>query len=173
MPGRDGTQRGGDAFWHVNVNLTLPIRPWSRPLIPIENTDLEDAQGRPITIKDMLRRQIDVTGPNMLEAVLRREGMTPDQARREAAKILNEVRPAAHYIIDDANLYSIKPLVMFDAAGLRGDGGPGATWLAVGGGLQLTLVTAKFEAGYMHTLSGPVFGDRGNFFVRLAFQRLF
>jgi hypothetical protein len=34
-------------------------------------------------------------------------------------------------------------------------------------------VTAKFEAGYMRTLSGPTFGQKGNAFVRLVFQNLF
>ena len=45
--------------------------------------------------------------------------------------------------------------------------------VAAGGGLQLTIVTASFEVGYMHTLSGPTFGNRGNVFARLVFQNLF
>jgi hypothetical protein len=61
---------------------------------------------------------------------------------------------------------------MFDAAGLSG-GGRDSTWLAAGGGVQLTIVTARLELGYMHTLRGPVDDDRGNFFARLIFQNLF
>ncbi len=56
---------GGDAFWNVNVNLALPIPSWSRPLIPNEQTDLTDANGNPVSLKQLLTRQIDVTGPNM------------------------------------------------------------------------------------------------------------
>jgi len=43
--------------------------------------------------------------------------------------MLDEVRPAAHFIIDEANLYSVKPLLMFDAAeipagvAIRAEGG--------------------------------------------------
>ena len=61
---------------------------------------------------------------------------------------------------------------MFDAAGMDVPG-DNPTWLAAGAGLQITVVTAKLEAGYMRTFSGPTFGDRGNVFVRLVFQNLF
>ncbi len=168
-----GGVRGGDAFWHVNLNLTFPIRFFSRALIPNELTDLEDENGNPTSLKQLLRRQIDVTGPSMLAATLVQEGLRDKEADAKAQHILEEIKPATHYIIDDANLYAIKPLLMFDAAGLSGSGGSGQTWLAAGGGLQLTIVTAKLEAGYMHTLSGPTFGRRGNIFFRLVFQNLF
>jgi hypothetical protein len=139
------------------------------PLIPNEVIDLG---GTTITIKQLLRRQIDVTGPSMLAAVLQEQGMNAQEAAKEAKRILQEVTPATHFIIDDANLYSIKPLVMFDAAGMSGHG-TDETWLAAGAGLQLTVVTAKLEAGYMRTISGPTYGEKGNAFVRLVFQNLF
>ena len=164
---------GGETFWHVNINATIPIPPWSMPLIPNVVTDIPDIDGNPLTVKTLLRRQIDVTGPSMLAAVLQEQGMNPSEASRRAKEILQEVTPATHFIIDQANLFSIKPLVMFDAAGLSGPRGEDETWLAAGAGMQLTVVTAKFEAGYMHTLTGPTFGDRGNAFVRLVFQNLF
>ena len=173
LRGADGRTIGGDTFWHVNLNVTFPIRAWSMPLIPNELTDIPDANGNPISIKQLLRRQIDVTGPSMLAAVLQQQGLSAAEAARQAKQILQEVTPATHFIIDDANLYSIKPLLMVDAAGLSGQGGSSETWLAVGGGVQLTVVTAKFEAGYMRTLSGPAFGQEGNAFVRLVFQNLF
>jgi hypothetical protein len=164
---------GAETFWHVNVNATIPISPWSMPLIPNEVTDIPDRDGNPLTIKTLLRRQIDVSGPSLLAAVLQEQGMTAQEASRRAKQILQEVAPATHFIIDEANLFSIKPLLMFDAAGLSGPRGDDETWLAAGAGIQLTVVTAKFEAGYMHTLSGPTFGDKGNAFVRLVFQNLF
>lgn len=169
----NGRTIGGDTFWHANLNVTIPIRAWSMPLIPNEVTDIPDLNGNPITIKQLLRRQIDVSGPSMLSAVLQEQGMSAADADRKAKEIFQEITPATHFIIDDANLYSIKPLLMMDAAGLSGQGGSSETWLAVGGGVQLTVVTAKFEAGYMHTLSGPTFGQKGNAFVRLVFQNLF
>jgi hypothetical protein len=172
LPASGGRVGGGDAFWHLNVNVTLPIRPWSRPLIPDEPTDLPDVNGRPTTLKRLLKNQIDVTAPSMLTAALKAEGRSEEEARRQAKAILDEIRPATHFIIDDANVFAIKPLLMFDAVGLSGDG-EHETWLAAGGGVQLTIVTARFELGYMHTLSGPTFGSRGNVFARLVFQNLF
>jgi hypothetical protein len=169
----NGRTIGGGTFWHVNVNVTVPIPMWSMPLIPNELTDIPDANGNPMSIKQMLRNQIDVTCPSMLAAVLQQQGLSAAEAAQKAKRILQEVTPATQFIIDDANIYSIKPLLMMDAAGLSGQGGSSETWLAVGGGVQLTVVTAKFEAGYMHTLSGPTFGQKGNAFVRLVFQNLF
>ena len=75
---------GGNAFWNVNLNLTFPIPPWSRPLIPNELTDLPGANGNPISIKQLLRTQIDVTGPNMLAATLKKEGLSSKEAEEQA-----------------------------------------------------------------------------------------
>lgn len=173
LSGPGGLTTGGDRFWHVNLNVTFPIPAWSMPLIPNEDTGIPGPNGESLSVKQLLTNQIDVTGPNMLAAVLRGQGMNAAEASREARRILNEVSPAARFVINDANLYSIKPLLMVDAAGMSGNGGSSETWLAVGGGIQLTVVTAKFEAGYMRTVSGPTFGQEGNAFVRLVFQNLF
>ena len=156
-----GAARGGDAFWHVNANLTLPIRAWSFPLIPPEDE-----------VRKRLKNGINVSGRNILISTLKNQGMSREDAIAEADRTLNEIRPATEFIIDEANLYSVKPLLMFDAGGMAGAGSH-PTWIAAGGGLQLTIVTAKLELGYMHTLSGPTTGDRGNFFLRLVFQNLF
>ncbi len=163
---------GGDTFWHVNLNVTIPIRPLSRSLIPNELTDIEGPDG-PMSIKRILKQQINVTGPSMLRAVLKNEGRSDAEAEREARRVFQEITPATSFLIEDANVYSLKPLLMFDAAGLSDRHGRSETWLAAGGGLQLTIVTAKLEAGYMHTISGPQQGHGGNAFVRLVFQNLF
>jgi len=39
--------------------------------------------------------------------------------------------------------------------------------------VEVTIVIAKLQVGYMRTISGPTFGSRGNVFVRLVFQNLF
>jgi hypothetical protein len=168
LMGGDRLTSGGNTFWHVNLNVTIPIKPWSMSLIPNETIDLGDEQ---VSLKRVLKNQINVTGLSMLTAVLRNEGVSDPEAR--AKKILQEVTPATRFIIEDANVYALKPLLMFDAAGLSDGNGRSETWLAAGGGLQLTIVTAKFEAGYLHTLSGPRQGHGGNAFVRLVFENLF
>lgn len=164
---------GADTFWHVNLNVTFPIPALSRSLIPNEATDIEDAFGNSVTIKQLLKRQINVTGPSMLRAVLRSEGLSDAEIERQVRDTFREITPATNFIIDQANLYAVKPLLMFDAAGLSDGNGRSETWLAAGGGLQLTIVTAKLEAGYVQTLSGPRQGHGGNAFLRLVFQNLF
>jgi hypothetical protein len=98
--------------------------------------------------------------------------LTPEEARRRAEQIFGEIRPATQFVIDQANVFAAKPLLMFDVAELEA-GLERATWTAAGAGVQLVVVTAKFELGYMRTLSGPRFGARGNVFARLGFERLF
>ena len=165
--------RGGTHFWHLNLNVALPIPTWSRPLIPNEQTDIPGPDGAPQTLKQILRAQVDRTGPNMLQSTLQaKEGLSADEARSRATEIFSGVQPAAHFVIDQANVFALKPLLMFDAAELYFSPGREA-WTAAGVGFQLTIVTAKFEAGYMRTLSGPTFGSRGNVFARLGFERLF
>jgi hypothetical protein len=143
------------------------------PLIPNEATDLPGPDGTPQTLKQILRTQVDRTGPNLLQSSLQvSDKLSPTEARQRAEQIFGEIRPATHFVIDQANVFAVKPLLLFDIAELE-SGPERATWTAAGAGVQLMIVTAKFEAGYMHTLSGPRFGSRGNVFARLGFERLF
>ena len=165
--------RGGTRFRHLNLNVSLPIPRWSRPLIPDEATDLPGPDGTPQTLKQILRTQVDRTGPNLLQSSLEvSDKLSPEEARRQADRVFGEIRPATHFIIDQANVFAVKPLLLFDVAELEA-GTERATWTAAGAGVQLVIVTAKLEAGYMYTLSGPRFGSRGNVFARLGFERLF
>jgi hypothetical protein len=164
--------RGGRSFWHVNLDIAVPIPRWSMPLIPNESTDISlDDSGEPLTLKQMMLNQVQ-SGPRILQPVLVQRGMSAAEAQREADEIFAEITPAARYVIDDANVFSIKPMLLLDAAGLS-DGRDSETWIAAGVGVQVTVVTAKFEGGYSRTLHGPTFGSRGAPFARLVFQRLF
>jgi hypothetical protein len=165
---------GGSSFWHLNLTLALPIPGLSRPLIPDVDTGLEDRSGNAVSVKQILRSQVDKSGPSMLESVLQtKEGLSPDEAARQAKAAFAEIQPAAHYIIDDAYLYALRPLLMLDAAELRGGlGGASARWTALGAGLSLTVTIARFEAGYMRTVSGPD-PKSGAGFMRLVFQNIF
>ncbi|MGH9901719.1 MAG: hypothetical protein ACRD68_07900, partial [Pyrinomonadaceae bacterium] len=88
-----------------------------------------------------------------------------------------EIRPVTNFIADHADLYSVRPLVLFDAARLGGGGGPDdtndGTRFAVGGGVQLNVVIARFEAAYLRTVRRFDGDPRGNFVVRLVFRNLF
>ncbi|MES2732329.1 MAG: hypothetical protein V4714_11285 [Bacteroidota bacterium] len=102
----------------------------------------------------------------------------------ETDKVWRKLTPTINYIADYANLFAIKPIVMFDVAGIstssRATEPPSTsaesntrTRMAVGGGLQLNVAVAKFEVGYLHTLRYQPGDDQGNFVVRLIFEKLF
>ena len=151
--------RGSNAYWNLNLNLTLPI-PWlSAPLIP----DEEIAPG--LTLKRLLKNK---AGDSVAyyAVQLENEGYSPEAALAKAKAMYGEVKPAIEFITDRANVYALKPLLLFDAAGQ----GEGQVQTAFGGGLQLTIVTAKMEAGYLQTVSG---GNSGNFFARIVFTNIF
>jgi hypothetical protein len=163
---------GGTGFWHVNVDLTAPVAAWSSALIPDESAGIDDAEGNDLTLKQLMARQVDVTGPAFMQSALEARGVPAARARARTQEVMEEIQPAAHYIINDASLFAVKPLLLLDAAGLSAPEGS-ENWLAVGLGIQVTVVTAKFEAGYSRTIHGPTSGDRGAPFARLVFQRLF
>src|SRR5205814_1383239 len=85
-----------------------------------------------------------------------------------------EILPVTNFIADRANFYSVKPLVLFDAGrvilpGARDDG----TRFGVGGGLQLDIVLARFELGYVAAVNRIPGDGRGSIFVRLIIKRFF
>src|SRR5262249_40488163 len=75
---------GGSAFWHLNLTAALPIPGLSRPLIPDVPTGLTGKDGQPVSVKRILRNQVDQSGPAMLEPVLRNQGLSPEEARSQA-----------------------------------------------------------------------------------------
>jgi hypothetical protein len=75
--------------------------------------------------------------------------------------------------VDYAKIYAVKPLILFDAARLSRPGFPARTNYSLGGGVQLTIVVAKFELGYAHTLRRLSGEPRGNLVARLVFENLF
>ncbi len=157
--GRNSDGRGSTSYWHLNLNLSLPIPALSAPLIP----DEEIAPG--LSLKRLLKNK---AGDSVAyyAVQLENEGFSPEEALAKAKAMYGEVRPAIEFIADRANVYSLKPLLLFDMAGQDDR----RLQTAFGGGLQLTIVTAKMEVGYMETLSG---GDSGNFFARIIFQNIF
>ena len=204
-----GETRGGTSFWHANLNVTIPVPGWSRPLIPAVEVGAgatlkqvlkrQVASGKPLFIVAAAKRRLSVEQQELLsldeeeidddmsltgaekeakkakmsaarEAFVREgKNVTP-----EADKIWGEITPITNFVADHANIYSVKPLVMFDAARVRApDAFDNRTRFAVGAGLQLTVVVAKFEAGYLRNVRRLPGDDRGNFIMRLVFQNLF
>jgi hypothetical protein len=190
--GTSGTaalQQGGTSYWHFNVNLAFPIRKWSRPLIPsdisidgIPKTDANckkvlDSDGN-LAIEDrplgeILKSQ-GACAKNSLAQMYRQQGLSRADAEAKAIKDLTGVDSVLSFLVDRANLISVKPLLMFDAARLYNTGNPDDhTRYGVGGGFQVTVVIAKFEAGYLVGVRRFPTDPPGNFVVRLVFQNLF
>lgn len=152
---------GASSYWHLNVNLTLPIPALSFPLIPNEEVAPD------LTLKRLLKNKA-ADSVAFYATELEAEGVSPDEALARARSMYGEVRPAVEYIADRANAYALKPLLMCDLAGEESE----RVQAAVGGGLQLTIVTAKMEVGYMHTVAGVHTGS-GNLFARIVFENIF
>jgi hypothetical protein len=171
-----GGTLGGTSFWGISVNLSVPIPPWSRPLIPnevVESLVDNDGKQRDVTLKEVLKTQV-AQGERLLRSSLTRQGIAPDDAAAQARATWKEIQPVADFIADQANLFSVKPLLMLDVAQISGAAdGNSRVRVAIGGGLQLTIVVARLEIGYLYAAQRAPGDDRGNVFVRLTFQNLF
>jgi len=96
------------------------------------------------------------------------------EVQKSADKIWERLTPTIDYLADHANLYSVRPLLMFDAARVTDGVIPAQrTRMAVGGGIQFTVVVAKFEIGYARTVRALPGDEKGNFVVRMLFEKLF
>jgi hypothetical protein len=84
-----------------------------------------------------------------------------------------EILPITNFIADHANIIAVKPLVMFDVAHLALQGTGANTRYGVGSGLQIDVVMARFELGYMAALNRMPGDPRGSFVGRLVLRRFF
>lgn len=92
----------------------------------------------------------------------------------EADKLWKRLTPTIEYIADHANLYAVRPLMMLDAAKITDKENVGQHMrLAAGGGIQFNVVVAKFEVGYLRTVRSVPGDQRGNFVIRMLFEKLF
>jgi|GEM_PF-2054749 len=213
--------QGGTSYWHANVNVSIPVPAWSRPLIPHEWVALsakregdEEFDGRVPAganicrdLKSTVKTLVRVSGVNLLVSqqardlltdaqktdlrLSNRENRTPEEEQRlnaattalAAAKskvqpqiedlFNNEILPITDFIADHANIFAVKPLVLFDVAHLGPGGTATATRYGLGGGFQLDIVMARFEFGYVRAMKRTPGDPTGNFFGRLVLRRLF
>jgi len=164
--------RGGTSFWHLNMNIAIPVSKWAKPLIP-DITISEEP--RVVTLRSALKAQSETTKNFILEDLIANHNF-PDNEETEAKadEIVNrDIRPTLNYLSDRANIYSIKPLILFDIGRLNNRELPGKTWTAAGLGIQLTIVVARLDAGYMYTISPSSDASKGNFFLRFVLQNFY
>lgn len=154
------------SFYHFNLTVAVPIG-ISRPLLP----EFEVIPG--VTAAHVLKAQVD--NNQLLKQALMRQGFSESAAAAEQERVMKTIRPAVHFIADQANLWSVKPVVFFDYAHTysQPQAKPNGSWPAAGGGVQLTIVTAQLQAGYVHSIRDGSDPNSGNFIFRLSFQNLF
>jgi hypothetical protein len=212
--------RGGTSYWHSNLNVSVPIPGWSRPLIPHEwvtHSRMMDAvdeefkghvpEGAEICrdLKRVITTLVGVSGVNLLISQQARDELTdaqkqdlrlankPNRTPEEDKRLMaaqsalaaakakvkpvvedifdREIFPVTSFIANHANLIAVKPLVLFDAAHLGLTGSAKPTRYAAGRGLQVDLVTARFEFAYVAALNRVPGDPSGHFVVRLVLRR--
>jgi hypothetical protein len=169
----NGAVNGGDFYWHLNLDVSLPIPQWSQPLIPdvvISKRKRPNNQGvKTSTLRSTIKAQLDLF-PETIRSDLINKGFPDNQETTEMSdRITSDVIPAVDYLVDRANLYAIKPMLLFDVAQISGNSGS-KLWTAAGAGVQVNIVNGKIETGYMQTISPATDSGTGNFFVRLVFE---
>ena len=167
-----GNLVGGTSYWHININFSIPVSKWAKPLIP---DVIISESPRVTTLRTALKAQTE-TAKNFIYYDLVDNYHYPDndETDAKAEKIIDrDVRPALNYLADRANVYSIKPLLLFDIGGINDRSIPGKTWIAAGLGLQITLVVARLEIGYMHTIAPSADATKGNFLFRFVLQNFY
>ncbi|NOT63792.1 MAG: hypothetical protein HOP19_26555, partial [Acidobacteria bacterium] len=171
---RETAVTGASSYAHVNLSLALPIPKWSRPLIPNEAIEIEDPVTGDVqqrTLRQIIKNQAK-SGETILTKIYQKQGMpkADEQARQE----FRAINQALGFLVDRANLYAVKPLVLFEAARLNLTNAPAdRTRIGVGAGVQFVVTVAKFEAGYVFATRRQFNEPRGNFILRLYFQNLF
>ncbi len=110
-----------------------------------------------------------------LQAALHKLQTNKDDVRPEVTELFRkDVNPITDFIADHANLFAVKPLFMFDAGQVLA---PNAfddhTRFGLGGGIQIDIVMARFELGYVAALNRIPGDRRGNFVGRLIMKRFF
>ena len=173
IAGPGGLLQGGTSYWNFSLSLSIPVPSWARALIPdIVITETP----RRITLRSALKSATNTAANAIYDDYVDNRGF-PDNDSTDAlvqAIVNKDIRPAINYLADRANIYAVKPVLLFDAAQLYTSSNlHGNTWIGAGIGLQLTVVNAKFQIGYMQTISPASDKSKGNLLVNLTLQNFY
>ena len=86
-----------------------------------------------------------------------------------------EGKQAVDFLCYDADLYSLKPVLLLDTAWLGAPSGfSDRTVASVGGGLEATIVVVNFDVIYAHTVyDSSNQNTNGNLIFQLSYQKIF
>jgi hypothetical protein len=160
---------GGSSFWNVSTTLTIPIPGLSRPLIP--DVVIDDTTNT--TLKKMLKTAGTKSATSFIQAALVQQGVPAKEAQKRAQALVDrEIAPPVDYISDSANIYSLKPMVLFDVAELKG-ANASRHLESAGGGIEFMIVNFALQAGYARTLNSQPGDRKGNVILSLQFRNFF
>ncbi len=162
---------GGTSYWGLNLNFSIPISKWASPLIP--DIAIQD-EPRRITIRSAVKGQVTTAKSFIANDLALNGGLSDDEADAAAERIVNkDIKPTIDYLADRANIYSIKPLLFFDLGEVNKRSVGNRIWGASGAGLQLNIVNARLEIGYVQTLFPKSDVSKGNFLMKFSVQNFY
>ena len=162
---------GGTMYWGLNLNFSIPVVKWSRPLIPDIVIQEEDPR---ITMRSAIKGQVNTAKSFIADDLALNGGLSDEAADSAAERIVNkDIKPTINYLADRANIYSLKPIIFFDLAEINKRHADNKLWVATGAGLQINIVNARLELGYIQTLFPRSDVSKGNFLFRFSVQNLY
>ena len=171
LPAASNAITGGTSYWGLNVNFSIPISKWASPLIP---DIVIQEEPRRLTISSALKGQVTTAKSFIANDLALNQNLSDDEADAAADKIVDkDIKPTINYLADRANIYSIKPLLLFDVGQINKRSAGDRMWAALGTGLQLNIVNARLEIGYMQTLFPKSDASKGNFLMRFSVQNFY
>jgi hypothetical protein len=167
-----GNIQGGTSYWHLNLNLSIPIARWSRPLIPAIVINEETGATLQTKLKSLAKGS---AASGIAIDLIDNKGYPENDETDSIAEAMVEknIMPMIEFVTDKANLFSVKPVLLFDVASLKQQNIAQTTWMAAGGGIQLTIVIARLQAGYMRTIHSSTGNRTGNFFMQFVFENFY
>ncbi len=162
---------GGTMYWGFNLNFSIPIAKWARPLIP---DIVIQEEPRRITMRSAIKGQVTTARSFIADDLALNGGLSDDAADSAADRIVNrDIKPTIDYLADRANIYSIKPIVFFDLGEINKRNTVDKIWSAAGAGLQINIVNSRLDIGYIQTLFPKSDASKGNFLLRFSVQNFY
>lgn len=164
-------ESGGTSYWSLNLNFSIPVSGWAKPLIP--DIVIQD-EPRRITVRSALKGRVNTAKSAIADDLALNGGFSDEAADAAAERIVKkDIEPIISYLADRANVYSFKPVIFFDLGEVKNRNSGNRLWTATGLGLQVNIVNARLQLGYIHTLLPKADDDKGNFLVRFSVQNFY
>lgn len=171
IPSVLNTVSGGTSYWGLNLTFAIPVSKWAHPLIP--DIVMEESPRR-ITIRSALKAQVTTAKSAIADDLAINGGLSDSEADATAERIVDkDIKPTINYLADRANIYSVKPVIFFDVGEINKRNMGDRIWTAAGLGLQINIVNARLEMGYVQTLFPKSDDAKGNFLIRFSVQNFY